>query len=230
MGMSSLEDFQRVNTRRASIVHVGGFRPTGDPLATHFCLTPVALPGETWPIHDGKPMLFVCQLNLTEAPVVPKLLQDIAVITFFLDPDVGLRDDTNGKDWCLRAYKTTNELALLAPPTDAPKIERGFECRWEECDDQPVYDDPELIVPEGFDRSDVHLDNVRRTKVGGYASNIQSEPWWGYRRHPADPRYCLQIDSEDKVGLVWGDSGTIYLARGTVSGSEDDWFLDWQCY
>jgi uncharacterized protein YwqG len=50
------------------------------------------------------------------------------------------------------------------------------------------------------------------------------------RAHPAHPKFCCQIDSEKKVGLAWGDSGMIYLARGTASASGDRWFLDWQCY
>ena len=70
---------------------------------------------------------------------------------------------------------------------------------------------------------------VHRTKIGGYASNTQSEPWWGYRDHPSKPRYCFQIDSEEKVGLHWGDGGTVFVARGTAAGCEEEWFVDWQC-
>ena len=48
------------------------------------------------------------------------------------------------------------------------------------------------------------------------------------------PIYVLvadsMIDSEEKVGLFWGDGGTVYLARGTAPGCEDEWFLDWQCF
>ena len=32
----------------------------------------------------------------------------------------------------------------------------------------------------------------------------------------------------DKAGVSWGDAGTIYIARGTAPGCEDEWFLDWQ--
>ena len=71
---------------------------------------------------------------------------------------------------------------------------------------------------------------MARSKIGGYASTIQSEPWWGIRAHPADPKFCAQINSEEKVGLIWGDGGTLYLARGTAAGCEDQWFLDWQCF
>lgn len=48
--------------------------------------------------------------------------------------------------------------------------------------------------------------------------------------HPADPRFCLQINSEEKAGAIWGDGGTIYLAHGTAPGCGDLWFLDWQCF
>ena len=47
---------------------------------------------------------------------------------------------------------------------------------------------------------------------------------------PARQPTALQINSEEKVKLVWGDAGTIYLARGTAEGSKDRFFLDWQCY
>jgi uncharacterized protein YwqG len=228
--MSTLDEFKRANTRTASVVEVGGFRPSNDPAASNFGLTPLALPNEAWPEHEGRPLLFVCQLNLSAAPFVPELVRDVGLLTFFVKPDLGRLSQTNGADWQLRAYPAAEGLVPLPAPPNAPKAGRGFECCWQACADQPVYDDPERVVPPGFDPDDVHLDNVRRTKVGGYASNIQSEPWWGYRKHPAAPRYCLQINSEPKVGLVWGDSGTIYLARGTAVGFEREWFLDWQCY
>ena len=66
--------------------------------------------------------------------------------------------------------------------------------------------------------------------VGGYASTIQSEPWWGLEEHPSAPVYSLQINSEEKLGLAWGDAGMLYLARGTAEGCRAGWFLDCQCY
>ena len=107
---------------------------------------------------------------------------------------------------------------------------REFECRWEACDDHPNHDDPSVVVPEGFDDSEVELEDAARTKIGGYASTIQSEPWWDYEEHASAPAYCLQISSEDKAGLKWGDGGTLYLARGRAEGCRDLWFLDWQSY
>lgn len=228
--MSTLKEFKRLNTRKASIVHVGGFRPNGDPFASNFGLRPVGAPGEPWPTANGKPLLSVCQLNLTAAPAVPALLKDIALITFFVDPELGELAKQNGEDWCLRAYPSLSGLVAIASPANAPKLKRGLECRWEERDDHPNYDDPDLVVPDGFSNSEAELENIAQTKIGGYASSIQSVPWWAQEEHPSAPVYCFQINSEEKVQLAWGDGGTVYLARGTADGSKDHWFLDWQSY
>src|SRR5215831_14699125 len=101
--MSSLQEFRRLNTRKASILQIGGFRPTADPFASNFGLRPLGAPGEEWPVSDGKPLLFICQLNLATAPVVPPLLEGIQLITFFADPDGSLGKE-NGEDWRLFAY------------------------------------------------------------------------------------------------------------------------------
>jgi len=197
--------------KKVSIVKVGGFRPTGDPFASHFGLTPLRIPGEEWPSTGGKPMLFVCQLNLKSAPSPPPLLKDIALITFFVDPELGELARGNGINWQLSAYPTLEGLVPLTRPDGAPRLKRGFECRWE----------------DGSDRDE---DDLALTKAGGYASEIQSEPWWDYDEDPAQPEFCLQINSEEKAGLFWGDGGMVYIARGTAPGCENQWFLDWQCY
>jgi uncharacterized protein YwqG len=197
-----------MSKRKTSIVQVGGFRPTLDPFATNFGLKPLGLPEEAWPESGGKPMLFVCQLNLTNAPVIPERLNDIKLITFFVKPETAQLSEENHDNWSLRAYKSLDGLATLTAPPDAPKIRKGFECRWEESSDT----------------------KAARTKIGGTGSYIQSEPWWDYRAHAGSPAYCLQINSEEKVGLGWGDSGTLFIARGTTAGCEDQWFLDIQFF
>jgi hypothetical protein len=90
-------------------------------------------------------------------------------------------------------------------------VKKGFECRWSQC-------------------NDTSKNNAARTKIGGFPTEIQSEPWWEYRAHPANPEYCLQVNSEEKVGLIWGDGGRLAIGRGTSSGYENEWFLDWQSF
>ncbi len=227
--MPSVEEYRRLNTRKASVLQIGGFRPTFDPLAPNFGATPVAAPGETWPEAAGKPLLFVCQLNLASAPAVPQILSDIKLVTFFANADdAGTLGQENGENWVLRAYKSLDGLTQLTAPAGAPKVRKGFECLWQEMEDHPEPEDPELVPVPGTRRPRSNFENLVRTKVGGYASCLQSEPWWGHTKHAADPKFCIQINSEEKPGLLWGDGGTVYLARGSAPGCEDQWFLDWQ--
>jgi Domain of unknown function (DUF1963) len=137
--MSKLSEYKRLNTRQASLLNVGGFRPTGDPLASHFGMEPLCLPGEQWPESNAAPMLFVCQLNLTTAPVVPDRLHDIRLITLFVDAAMTGFDEENGGNWCLRTYGSLEGLVPSVRPANAPRApRRGLECRWEACPTIPI--------------------------------------------------------------------------------------------
>lgn len=234
--MSSLDEYRRVNRRTASAITIGGFRPSGDPATTQFGLPPLALPNERWPVQDGKSLFYICQLNLSEAPFVPSILSGLALITVFIDPDAYFGKE-NGDGWLIREYSSLDGLQRLAIP-DGQTVYRGFEARYDLVDDYPVYDDPDCQAVPGFDSTDIHLDNVSRTKIGGFASNIQSEQWWSDAVNPDDkqlvdefsPAFCFQIATEDKVCLYWGDNGVIYFARSTNPESAARWFLDTQCF
>lgn len=231
-----------INTRKISIIKVGGFRPTGNPLASHFGLTPMALPEEQWPTFRGPQRLsagtqqvehnlfFICQLNLTELPYLPELLSDIKLITLFVNPD-----SCDADYFCIRTYKSLDGLVPMQIP-ERHTFQKGFEVSYELGIDQPVYDDPDLILPDGITLSDKESENIIEqlvnkhcSKIGGYASSIQYAPF-SENQHLAKPKFCLQIDSEEKIGLMWGDSGTFYIARGTEKGFEDIWFADCQFY
>ena len=224
--MSSLNEYKKLNLRKASILNAGGSRPTGDPFASHMGLRPLALPGEAWPSFEGEPLMLVCQMNLTNAPSVPELLKDVKLITFYANPETEEWPEEGGTEWVVRTYNSLDGLAPMTPPA----VRKGFECSWRDCEDYPSIDDPDRVVPDDFDDSELEVESVHRTKIGGWASNIQSEPWWEYSEHAAAPKYCFQVASEEKAGLVWGDGGTLYLGRGTAPGCENQWFLDWQCY
>jgi len=227
--MPNVEEYRRLNTRKTSAIQVGGFRPTFQPSASNFGMTALGLPGEPWPNFQAKPMMFVCQLNLASAPARPPLLQDLSLLTFFiasLDDPLQREDASN---WVLRAYPSLDSLAPLAAPADAPKMRKGFECLWQELDDHPNHDDPDLTPVPGTRRPRSNFDNVILSKVGGYASTIQAELWWHLEDHPANPAFCLQLNSEEKPGVVWTGGGTIYIGRGTAPGYENRWYLDCQC-
>jgi hypothetical protein len=137
------------------------------------------------------------------------LLQDISLLTFFVDPEINSLDRENGKNWQLRTYPSLNNLVPVTRPENAPSLKRGFECSWEKAADS---------------------EDLDQTKLGHIPTEIQSEPWWDYTHHTAKPEFCFQINTEEKVGLHWGDGGMVYLARGTAEGCSHRWFLDWQFY
>lgn len=66
------------------------------------------------------------------------------------------------------------------------------------------------------------------TKLGGWPTLIQSEISWGpNNQHQAAPTYCLQIDSEESVGLSLWDAGIIHVGLGNVPG-ERVWVVESQ--
>jgi Domain of unknown function (DUF1963) len=250
--MSDLETFTRLNSRRASVLELGGFRPTQEPTASHFGLQPLGLPSEDFPLDgQGVPLEFICQLNLTQAPFVPDILADVQLITFFVDAAGRFIEQACPPDsWCIRAYTSVEGLVPLKSPTrneasihglsrkHGLSSKRGAEARWSEAIDHPVYDDPDLGIPTGFKA--VHLQNLRRSKIGGYPSNIQHAVMWtemmmnqdGVLFNPLEGQvgFAFQIDSEAKVGLNWVDSGTVYVGRGLTDEIRDQWFVSCQFY
>lgn len=239
--MSNLETFAAINSRSCSILEIGGFPPTNDPTTSHFGLNPLARVDETWALNQhGEPMEFICQLNLTTAPYVPEILRDIHLITFFATNRFHIRDGS----WCIRTYPSLENLVILEKPKEPKKnsswqIERGFECKWSEATDHPVYDDPDLIELPNFDYSNIELQNQHRSKIGGYPSSIQSEVTWKpYVKYndilvnslQDKVKFAFQIDSEEKVGLCWGDSGTLYVGRGISEDIQGQWFVTMQCF
>jgi hypothetical protein len=228
--MSPLDEYRQANLRSAAVAACESAVP-GDPLASNFCFAPVGLPSEGWPTFEDEPLQFVCQFNLTEAPAVPDLLQGVALLTLFVAADPGDWGQEQGDGWCLRVYETLDGLAPLTPPEGAIAGTQACGVTWSLAEDLPTYDDPDRVLPDAVDVDEAdQLESIAATKLGGWAYNIQAEQWWHYRDHPAEPEYCLQINSEPQAGLYIGDAGIIYLARGTAEGCEDDWFMDWQCF
>lgn len=109
-----LENFIKDQVRRkATVMQIGGFKPSGDITASWFGKVNLALSGEGWPQTDGKPMHALCQVNLTQLPFIPELLKDLEFITVFVGPADLPNNSENGYNWCLRAYKKLSELESL---------------------------------------------------------------------------------------------------------------------
>lgn len=221
-----------LNTSACCVLEVGGFRPSGDPAASHFGLSPLMAADEAWPVDAaGQPMQFIAQLNLEQAPWKPEALQGLALLQFFVGEKF-IESGCAPETWAIRLRHDTAGLIPREQPLfrDDAWIGKGFEARWlAPQQDHPCYDDGCMRLPEGMPEfpDDAHGLCSGRTKLGGYARSLQHEIAFlpavededgNWQPSPHEPEYLLQIDSEAKAGLNWVDGGIVYLGRNPATG------------
>lgn len=226
-----ISDFRQRIQRSAIVMDLGGFRPSDDPLSSWFGKVLMAQPGELWPEQDGKPMLPLAQINLSELPYQPEGLEDIRFITVFIGPDQLPVDEPNGKRWQLRAYSSLSELVPLEQPETQCLI-KPFPLRAREVtEDFPCWEGLPVDCPDELDDDYFDLfENVNGFKFGGWPSLIQGGLSWGYPgQDQQEPEYIFQIDTTEKGNWMWGDHGVGYFGL-KKKGQEREWFLDWQCF
>jgi hypothetical protein len=175
---------------------------------------------------------------LTEAPWRPESLADIELIALFISSDFmegefpWLRDpgEGNGASWCLRTYRSVGALVPLVAPLHGSTI-RDSDVRWGNVTpDLPTHDLLPLDLPDNLRETyyEMNFPRIHVTKLGGWPSCVQSEPWWYLQNNDDDFSFAIQIDSESKAGWMWGDNGTAYFARSQRDPRK--WAFDWQCY
>jgi hypothetical protein len=172
----------------------------------------------------------LAQLHLAESPWRPPELDGLSLVTLFIAIDGGVPlppdDRPNGDGWELRVYRSTDELVDTAGP--AFDGVRPNVLRWELVDDWPGYDD--LLNEVDADELDPVLDGREPedvigatveggAKLGGWPTIIQSEIYWAaHNEHPADPIFCLEIDSAPDLGLHLWDGGVLHIGAGRLDG------------
>lgn len=211
---------------------IDGFKPIESNSASWIGKVLLCSKGEKWPNSNGKPMIPICQINIAELPNKEEYLDDIELLTLFLDAEEIPMDSPNGEGWLLRTYSKIDELVEIEKPEinstvkpfqlKSKSIENDFPC-WEDCP---------IEIPEEFDEDYYDLfPNQNGFKIGGWPTLVQSEIYWApFNEHPANPKYVFQIDSSEKANLYWGDNGVAYFGRGTKDGLKDEWSFSWQCY
>ncbi len=219
-------------------LNVGGFCPSGSLTASCFGEVRCQRKGESWPVYKDKPLWPLCQLNLAEASYRPEILQDVVLLTVFISPDymtmaaniIDSSDENPYAGWYLRSYNSLDDLQAITCPDHKSPL-RPFEARWDEQTsvDYPTHD----TLPIDFDRLGIGdyynqegIETLNRTKLGGWPSCIQSEPWWDYSAEGDEFQYAFQIDSEPKSHWAWGDGGAGYIARSR--NNPNRWALDFQ--
>ena len=165
----NLDNLKNALRHRASRAIVGGFRPPADPFTSWFGKVNLALPGEDWPTSAARPMMPLCQFNLTEVPYRPESLSDVAFLTVFIDQEELPTDKANGDGWLLRTYSSLEELVPVEPPADRGYL-KPFPIRWELIeDDFPCREDVSYhsMPPEIDENYYDYFSTQDGTKLGG---------------------------------------------------------------
>ncbi|MEX1015615.1 MAG: DUF1963 domain-containing protein [Phycisphaeraceae bacterium] len=198
--------------------------------ASWFGRVNVALPDETWPHWNDRPLWPLCQLNLTELPWRPSVLDDLEMITLFVDDDHPQMDEPNGSSWVLRAYPRLASLQSVNPPNfHEPPPMRAMSIQWSEpVVDFPTHDllpndIPAVLREQYYDLKVFECQDG--SKAGGWPYCVQAEPGWMLEN--SNHRFAFQIGSEEEAHWMWGDLGTAYFGRDT---NRESWVMDWQCY
>lgn len=193
-----------------------------------------------WPTRAGRRLAFVAQIAFAQlrrlAPVTPELPSD-GLLWFFYDAEQqpwGSRDESDG--WHVAGQVGTE--TLVRHP-DAPAFPACAIDMFVELTLPPIRSALARSLGEAFDRyTDLHESFTyiyRRPprvdgqvhRVGGHPDAIQGDMTrrieYGWRGadldHPTDEleaaartwRLLLQLDSDDAAGMMWGDSGRLFV-------------------
>ncbi len=240
--MDPITQWRQRLVRKASLLVLSDDQRVDDPFCTWFGRVTLGMPGEPWPMANGRLMWPLLQIVVRELPFLPAALDGLALMRVFVDPaflgdeDEGRVDfheveGVSGPGWLLLASPALDGFEKVTEPDHGSRI-RPAPGRWELIEaDYPTFD----YLPEDLRDSLTHehcesdLETHEGTKVGGWPFTIQSEVCLGpMGQNPLDPEYAFQIGSDHDRGWMWGDDGFAYFGRGTGE-CRDEWAMDWQC-
>ncbi len=218
----------RERLMRPAVLYEPSVEPCNESLGSYFGSVKVGLPEEAWPEYEQRPMLGILQLNLEDLVHRPPGTEDIRLLTLFVDPES--YPESEGS-WLVRTYKTVSKLRALQSPKIESEVRPVSLGPPVLIEDYPCFEDlDEEVEDELWDSFSERYPTARGVKLGGWPSLVQSEIYWApLNRHPAEPRYVLQVDSLEEAGWQWGHDGCAYLGRGTAKGRQNEWAFEWQC-
>jgi uncharacterized protein YwqG len=196
-------------------------------LKSHFGGQPYFEKGEEWPkarddFREKCNLEFVFQIYNEGNITLP---ENIKLIQFFYDLNGELSFETNDGGWFVKIYEKINQDNYLF--IEKPKEHNSV--NYCEINFETIKTLPDWEGLEGYCESAEKLScvldedepwgNYQKTvykfigeqklcsQLGGYAHWIQGN------ENPGEEDFILlfQLDSEEKVGLMWGDSGLIYI-------------------
>lgn len=221
-----------------------------------------------WPKWQGKPLLFVAQVDLGQLPKGGLNLPEKGALLFFYEGGTkawGFSPEHKGAAVVLYSSKPLTSSPLHDAPKEIGAGFRGVELlRDAETLDLPNDCD---IGFQDVDRDEIYaygewrderVGNERITyhKIGGCPDPIQDDPKLeahlvahglycgnptgfdegtarGLRAGAANWELLLQIDSDEKAGMCWGDAGRLYWLMDKADLESQAFHKAWlilQCY
>lgn len=227
---NEIKDEMDAIAKRPTIAMIGGFRPNPDEKSwfggNFLCST-----YSPWVSDNSGNMIPIIQIYVPDLNNGKELFGDVELVQVYLNQEtlpIGMTKNGNG--WIIKEYKTIENMVSCPTPNDVAILksfpihwelhkEYDYPC-WEECwnyVDLDYVNKSEELTEEFFD----DYDNYNNTKVGGYASYIQSPPSFDMYN------YVFQISSEEKPRFNIADSGNLYFYK---SKDNNEWFMHWDCY
>lgn len=189
--------------------------------------------------EDGRPMMFLAQINLTEMPPLPNFPKKGILQFYIKDSDLyGLDENCSVK--YIADYRTDETTLIKKNPyrcsyesfepfsTDC-KITFVQEEMFIETSCQEFEDTFEDVTAEENDAL-FDLCCTGESRVGGYPYFVQQAPAY-YEDDDIDV-LLLQLDVDDTSGLMFGDSGNCNFLISQKELDKLDFSLveyDWQC-
>ncbi|MFD0917169.1 DUF1963 domain-containing protein [Pseudahrensia aquimaris] len=180
---------------------------------------------------NRKPMQPILQVRMDEIGTAVPGLENIALLTLWLDLDGNIFHPVEGEDFVVSTFSSLDELVPLGPGYRENNAIPTFPVRWNEpVPQQPSGEDFSHLVPSRvawFDTSRWFFDNpvyvhaselqaIHPVKIGGWPTWIHGSQWRGA---DSEEDFVLQIDSTQKGNIGFGDGGSIYLFRNKQNGS-----------
>ncbi|OWJ65820.1 YwqG family protein [Inquilinus limosus] len=179
------------------------------------------------PVAEARPLTFVAQLDLAGIQTVQPLDPDIPVagrLVFFYDVEQqpeGVNPEDSAGWVVLHDTADASTLSRIVPPSDAVSSFRPLRGHGraavspvpeEEAFPSDRSDPDRASLVEWYsDRYDALLGRIdwRAHQAGGHPDQIQLGPQPG--RKAEDWILLMQIDSDHRSGMTWGDSGMLYV-------------------
>ena len=177
---------------------------------------PLCHSGETWPEHEGSPLLTILTVDTRELPFIPNFLKGTEYISLFILQDEWSHT-TEDSSLVVRWYSELPESTLEGGPETEPRLALTFR----EVVDYPHPDVIDILLadqPELEQEYDQRRDELAEAypchtglKLGGYPYLVQDTAFL----QEEDPDYEIQLDATSFYSFA--DGGIGYVDRDLES-------------